>query len=254
MQFYTLLFLILAVAGVLFYIWHLMSDKSDSSHKPIFRSPLIIFLVCLAAAVALFVDLFHFFPRMMEPAPANTPTPTPTQPPSPSPTQPEELPIIDYADILRNSEEYSGKEVRIAGRISRLSDSYLEQQSIMFRDRLGDPYDEFKINLSSQLPSGASASDYYQENQYVIVQGKWIERSHKFSGIVISTGEDAKRADQAFMDAWRAEKYSYADTLPITNYMDIVISPEEYNNQRVRTIGQIHSVWTHTTWYGETYT
>lgn len=53
------------------------------------------------------------------------------------------------------------------------------------------------------------------------------------------------------MDAWSAEKYSYADTLPITNYMDVIMSPEEYSHQRIRTIGQIASAGTVTTWKGD---
>lgn len=250
LQLSTLLFLIIAVAGLFFYIWRLISEHSDSSRKPASHSLIIIFGICLAASIALFVDLHHFFPQMMEPAPTNTPLPT--QAPSPTPTQPEELPpLIDYAEILRHSEEYSGQEVRIAGRISRLSDSASERRYIMFRDRLGHSYQEFSVNLSPQLSYETSASDYYQENQYVIVQGRWSNRQNLFSGTVISTGEDAKQADLAFMDAWSAEKYSYADTLPITNYMDVIMSPEEYSHQRIRTIGRIASVGTVTTWEGE---
>lgn len=146
LQLSTLLFLIIAVAGLFFYIWRLISEHSDSSRKPASHSLIIIFGICLAASIALFVDLHHFFPQMMEPAPTNTPLPT--QAPSPTPTQPEELPpLIDYAEILRHSEEYSGQEVRIAGRISRLSDSASERRYIMFRDRLGHSYQELWPNI-----------------------------------------------------------------------------------------------------------
>lgn len=247
MQPSTLFFLIIAVAGLFFYIWRLISRRSDSSRKPAPRSPIIVFGICLAASIALFADLHHFFPQMMEPAPTNTPLPT--QAPSPTPTQPEELPpLIDYAEILRHSEEYDGQEVRVSGRIAKLGyDS--NKYSFYFRDRLGflGIGHSFEVALSRQFAHFSydeGVSDYYCKNQYVVVQGIWNASTYSprlQAAQVIITGEDAQKADQQFQDEWMAIGQSYS-SLPITHFLDFSEAPGHYLGQRVRTVGQIHHI------------
>lgn len=250
-------FLLVALALIITYSVYLLGKSSGTPQEMILRRCGIALAVCLTAAIGLMTHLLYYFPQVFEVESSPQLSMSESEPTAselePTESQSEEIPLVDYVDILRNSEEYNGQEVQVAGRISRLSDS--NSQFIMFRDRLGCEFDrEFDINLYRQLPSGESASDYYQQGQYVIVQGKWGKRGKRLYGTVISTGEDARRAAQVFEDAWEAEMRGYADTTPIIDYMDFVTLSEKYAGQRVRTIGQVFSVQTNTTWDGEEYT
>lgn len=244
-SFLELGFLLIVAVFIITCSVYLLGKSSDVSREIVLRRCGIALTASLIAAIGLMTHLLYYFPQIFEVEPAPQPTVSESEPTvselEPMESQPEEIPLVDYVEILRNSEEYDDQEVQVAGRISRLSDS--DSQFIMFRDRLGCELDrEFDINLYRQLSSGESASDYYQQGQYVIVQGKWEDRRKRLHGKVISTGEDARQAAQVFMDMWEAEKRSYADMLPITNYMDIITSPEKYRGQRVRTLGQVASI------------
>lgn len=191
------------------------------------------------------VDLGHFFPKLFE---QPTTTFPPTSEPSPTPTQLIELPVTDYTDILRHSEEYDGKEVRVAGRIARLGFSS-NRYSFYFRDRLGflGVGQDFEIQLSRQfiyLSHDEEIGDYYFKNQYVLVHGIWNHSKYYprlRNAQVISTGEEAQQVDQVFMDEWEALGHSYSK-FPITDYVSLGEAPERYLGQRVRTVGQIQAV------------
>lgn len=256
-SFLELGFLLIVLTLIITCSVYLLGKSSGTPQEITLRRCGIALVVCSVAATGFMTHIFYYFPQIFEVEPAPQPPMSESEPTvselEPAKSQPEEIPLVDYAEILRNSEQYDNQEVQVAGRISRLSDS--DRQFIMFRDRLGCELDrEFDINLYRQLSSGESASDYYQQGQYVIVQGKWEDWRKRLHGAVISTGEDARRAAQVFEDAWEAEMHGYADTTSIIDYMDFVTLSEKYAGQRVRTIGQVFSVQTNTTWEGEEYT
>lgn len=255
-MFLRILIFLLSALTILIVFFTYQSDKaSDMPHDAVFRRCGITLLGCVAISMITITELLGHFPQFLEKPPAYVSSAPTVSEPEPTVSQIVELSITDYAEILHNSEGFDGKEVRVAGRISRLSDHPNDALFLRFRDRLGGEFDrEFDIHLGSQLSSGEFASHYYQEGQYVIVEGKWEDWRKRLHGTVVSTGEEARQAAQVFEDAWEAEMRGYADTTPIIDYMDFVALPEKYAGQRVRTIGQVFSVQTNTTWEGEEYT
>lgn len=242
-SYYILFFLFLSLAILIAFVVHI---AFFSSHKMTVRRGVIILLVCMASAAALTVDLLHYFPKLLMRQPVITPNHAPAES-DPEPTAPQlaELPVMDYADILRNSEEFDGQEVRIAGRIAEASSSRVYRSQLIFRERLG--FDggggKFEVNLRQRFSTEETASDYYHEGQYILLQGQWFHRNKYLSCDVISTGEDARQAAEALSAQWEATGRSYADTLPITDYMDIAASPKTYRGQRVRTVGRIGTLY-----------
>lgn len=154
-----------------------------------------------------------------------------------------ELPIIDYVDVIKESEKYSGKTIAVAGRISEFSSGY----EFEFRDRTGFEGAGlgFCVNLEkAQFPKGTSAEDMYAVGDCVIVKGIWQDgySPDLIEAEIISTGKEAQEYVETFMAEWTQKGEHYAETLPITDYMDIAASPELFEGKRVRTVGKIQAV------------
>lgn len=237
-SFLELGFLLIVAVFIITCSVYLLGKSSGISREMILHRCGIALAASLIAATGLMTHLLYYFPQVFEVEP--TPLPAASEP-EPTESQPEEIPLVDYAEILRNSEEYDGQEVRVAGRIADVSSSHAKRNVLTFQDRLG--FDgsggEFEVHLRQQSSLEGTVSDYFQQGQYVLLQGHWSNYAKYFICDVISTGEIARQEAQVFMDTWEAEGYGYADTLPITDYMDIVTSPRAYRRQRVRTVGKI---------------
>lgn len=239
------LFLILIITVVVVIIVCVRDLEANAPSKIVYRHCGIAFLICLAAATGLLANLFYFAPQVL--APPAIPSAVPEPEHEPDVSQLVELPITDYAEILRHSEEYDGQVVRVAGRIAQLGYA-TNRRKLYFRDRLGflGIGKSFEIALSQYFHYDEGVSDYYTVNQYVLVQGVW-SHSKRFPALidatVISTGEEAQQANQVFMDEWVSVGMSYAE-FPITDYMDLFAAPKHYLGQRVRTVGQIRTVGT----------
>lgn len=224
---------------------YFVSKLAGNPLKVSLRRCAVALAICLVVSVGLVIHLAYYFPQRLDPQPVieqAQPTPEPTA------SQAAEFPVTDYAEILRNSEEYDGQEVRVAGRIARLGyDS--NKHSFYFRDRLGflSIGKDFEVKLSREFAhfaSGEGVSDYYTTNQYVLVQGIWGHSTYfpcLFNAQVISTGEEAKQVDQVFMDEWEALERSYSE-FPIVDYVNLEQAPNSYLGQRVRTVGQVQTV------------
>ena len=232
------------IGGVLFY-WlflDIVGNKKSTMSELVKDPRTIIGCICFALAVICSFSSRH---------PAPSPSPVPSSAPSPQIT---ELPVIDYVEILRNSEEYDGQEVRVAGRIAQLGWSSYTKHSFYFSDRLGflDRGEYFEVRLSRHFSYNESVSDYYELDQYVLVQGTWHSGGYYPSlrdAQVIDTGEEeARQADQAFMDEWLREKQADAE-LPMTDYMDLIASRWDYKDQRVRTVGRIYDTRGDSIWF-----
>lgn len=188
--------------------------------------------------------------RISDNDPAQTPPLAPAASTSPSPTPEVELPVLDYVEVLRNSDRYNGRTVCVAGRISDLYGD-----NIYFMDRAGfdsELYHRFCCDLSHSLPWSKEARDVYSINDCVIVKGTWRDdyASELREAEVISTGEEARKYVDSFMQQWIDQGEEYARTLPITDYMDIIASPAQFEGARVRTAGQIQAVGTNAaTWH-----
>lgn len=239
-SFLELGFLLIVAVFVITYSVYLLGKSSGVSYEIVLRRCGIALAVCMTAAISLMTHLLYYFPQVFEVE--STPPPAVSEP-EPTESQPEEIPLVDYVEILRHSEEYDGQEVRVAGRIADVSSSPVHRHLLTFRDRVGfdGSSGKFEVYLRQQFSLEETASDYYQQGQYILLQGYWGNHAEQFICDVISTGENAREAAQVFMDAWEAEGYGYADTLPITDYMDIATSPKEYRRQRVRTAGKIYA-------------
>lgn len=209
-------------------------------------------IICMLTGYALLLTaVLVLFVLRTSPSASLGSSPSSVSPsPEPEASQTVELPVIDYAEILRHSEEYDGQEVRVAGRISRLGNT--NKQSFYFSDRLGFlEYSWFEVRLSQWFPYNESVSDYYSIDQYVLVQGVWKDGRYDCflsNAEVITTGQEAQAADQLFMDEWMRVGQSYAD-LPITDYMDLSQFPGRYLGQRVRTVGQVKEVGSNSATY-----
>lgn len=223
--------LVLALAAA-FVVWQ-CSKAADVPKRGIFRRSGIVFLLCAAFFNGLFINIAFFS------APARPPSAVSSRAPEVS-LPPAELPVIDYAEVLRNSKEYDGQEVRVSGRITKL-DSH---RHLYFSDRLGFlKYSErFDVDLSRRFSYGTDISDYYELGQYVLVQGVWSDGLKYLSNArVIADGEEAMQAEQAFMDEWTRGMQADSE-LPLTDYMDLTEFPDRYVGQRVRTVGKIQKV------------
>lgn len=229
-------FLIFAVVLALAaFCWYLLRKSSNPSWEFSSGALLALILICVFAAFALTVDLQHFFPDAVA---SPRPISDYTADSEPSASQFEELPVIDYADVLSRSEEFDYQEIRVAGRITEVSSS-----TIFFGERLFTDFGQgFEVRLHDDIPEGKTVGDYYRPGQYILVQGRWSRYDRRLSGNVISAGEEAEQAAKVFEDAWEAEGRGYAETLPLTDYMDIADSAKDYRGQRIRTVGQISSL------------
>lgn len=223
----ALIFLFLVLPALIVYFTYRADKASGMSREMILRRCGITLLGCGAISVFTIIQLQDHFSQYQKAPPADVSSASTVSGPDTSDSQVEELPIIDYAEILRDSEAFDGKEVRVAGRIASFTTN---SDEFTFRDRLGflSIASDFEVRLSQRFSYGEDIWDYYVKNQYVLVQGIW-SHSTSFPELrnaeVIATGEEARQADQAFTDAWKAEKSSYSN-LPITDYMDLAETPE----------------------------
>jgi len=159
--------------------------------------------------------------------------------------------VLDYAEIILNSDFYNEKEVVVVGRIADFS--WTSDNEFDFRDRLGfeEAGNGFTVHLAQDFSYKESVSDYYDVNEYVLVKGIWHDGYHSClnDAVVLSTGDEAKAHSDIFMERWEAKGKSYADTLPITDYMDIANNPEAFDGQRIRTVGKIQVLGTNKATY-----
>lgn len=251
-SFLELGFLLIVAVFIITCSVYLLGKSSDVSREIVLRRCGIALAASLIAAIGLMTHLLYYFPQIFEVEPAPQSTVSESEPTvselEPMESQPEEIPVVDYAEILRNSEEYDGQEVRVAGRIAKLGFSS-NKYSFYFRDRLGflEIGQHFEVQLSRQflhLAYDEEIGDYYNKNQYVVVQGVW-HHSTLFPALhnaeVIATGEEAQQIDQVFMDEWETLGQSYSK-FPITDYASLGETPKSYLGQRVRTVGQVQAV------------
>jgi len=147
-------------------------------------------------------------------------------------------PLTDYVEIVQNSEDYNEQEVLVAGRISEIGPYDTE---IKFTERMGFRFlhEYFLVVLMEKNPD-------LEIGQYILVKGIWNKGEYGSEGLkngeIFSMGTEAEEANAVYLDQWHTIGKSYADTLPIVGYMDIVNEPEKFNGQRIRTFGQIDSV------------
>ena len=163
----------------------------------------------------------------------------------------EPLVVLDYAEIILNSDSYNEKEVVVAGRIADFSST--SNNEFDFRDRLG--FEEagigFTVHLAQTFSYKESVEDYYSIDEYVLVKGTWHDGYYNYlnDAVVLSTGDEAKAYSDIFMEQWEVKGKSFADTLPITDYMDIANNPEIFDGQRIRTAGKIQAIGTNKVTY-----
>lgn len=153
------------------------------------------------------------------------------------------LPVMDYIDVLKESDKYDGMTISVAGRISDLS-----KNGFKFMDRAG--FEEaclgFSVDLAQSPSVDKTAEELYTVGECVCVNGVWhsgFDPRLKEAEIV-SVGADAQKYVESFEKQWEEKGKYYAETLPITDYMDIVESPDSFDGKRVRTAGKIQAVGT----------
>lgn len=155
--------------------------------------------------------------------------------------------VLDYAEVLANSDFYDGKIITVAGKISGFTTTINE---FFFSQRLGflkleDEFQSstFDVYVNQNFKYKEDISDFYSAGEYVLVKGTWSDGIYRGlkEATVLSTGQEAQEYDEKFLNEWYKKGQSYAETLPITDYMDIVSNPEPYKGQRVRTAGKIQS-------------
>ncbi|MEG2523956.1 MAG: hypothetical protein RSA90_08520 [Lachnospiraceae bacterium] len=154
--------------------------------------------------------------------------------------------ISDYAEVILNSDAYDGKIIIVAGRIAEFSST--NDSEFDFRDCLNfeEAGNGFTVHLAQSFKYGEGASDYYTVDEYVLVQGVWKSGIYKCldDAIVLNTGDDAKEIANMYLEQWNLRGISYSNTLPLTDYMDIVANPEQFDGQRIRTAGKIQALGT----------
>ena len=154
--------------------------------------------------------------------------------------------VLDYVDVILNSDFYNNKEVLVAGRIAAFS--ITSRNEFDFRDRLGfeEAGNGFTVRLAKKFSYGESAEDYYDVGQYVLVKGTWKSGHYSClnNATVLSSESEAKTYSDMFMARWTSKGQSYSNTLPITDYMDIIDNPKTFDGQRIRTAGEIQALGT----------
>jgi len=159
--------------------------------------------------------------------------------------------ISDYAEVILNSDAYDGKIITVAGRIAEFS--LTSDSEFDFRDCLNfeEAGNGFTVHLSQNFKYGESVSDYYTVDEYVLVQGVWKSGRYKClnDAIVLNTGDDAKKIANMYLEQWNLRGTSYSNTLPLTDYMDIVANPKQFDGQRIRTAGKIQALGTNVVTY-----
>lgn len=143
--------------------------------------------------------------------------------------------VLDYAEVLRNSEQFDGRTVTVAGRIGEFSQ--WSDNTYSFTDRLGKHWlESFDVKGSSEL---GDVRELYQVGDYVLVKGRWRADRLCLYGDVVSKGAEAKQYADTFLEEWYAEGWRWAESLPLTQYMELVNDPEKYEGQRVRVTGRL---------------
>lgn len=154
----------------------------------------------------------------------------------------ESFEVLDYVDVMKNSDDYEGKDVVVAGRIAELPST--DKRSFYFWDRL--PESDFQVTLARSFSYDEQVSDYYHIGEYVLVKGRWV--GGIIAGLkdaeVLATGDEAKVYVDEFTRQWYELGESYAETLPITDYMEIAENSKQFVGQRVRIAGKVQGVGT----------
>lgn len=176
-------------------------------------------------------------------------TPSVETPPMESVELPE-VPLIDYVDIHRNPSMYDGMKVRVAGRITDFA--YNDDYSFYFNERLGTEEDRigFEITLNDDATETV-VTDLFEIGTYVVVEG--IYHSGTYASLrestILSSGDPAKEISDNFTDAWVSQRISLSESIPLTDYMDIVNSLSTYDGQYVRIAGKINGIGTNKATY-----
>lgn len=217
--------------------------------KPVYSEPEVkgeqmdertwIWLGTLLLSLILFILVYSATMSHRDTSPVVTATPTPIP-------AIEDLEILDYVDVYKHREEYEGQQVVVAGQISYFSDAW----TICFSERFAfeDASSGFRANFY-QDSSRKKVSDSYSVGQYVIVKGT-VTASSRFQDLneasILYDGRNAKVYVDAFTEQWHEQGQAYAETLPLTDYMDVIDDPNAYIGQRIRTVGQVQNA--HTNW------
>lgn len=190
----------------------------------------------LLAGIAAVVTISHIPTAPKQPA-----LPEPDESAMEEVLRPEDLSVLDYVQVYEHGDDYEGQTVVIAGKISRVGD-----HSLRFLERFAydDASSSFQVDLYESLPRNTKASDLYQEGQYVIVRGTVSGGDHDklYDAEVLFSGDEAKPYVDAWDEAWHERGQSLAQTLPLTDYMEILEDPEPFQGQRVRVAGQVESI------------
>lgn len=173
----------------------------------------------------------------------NTTTPVAIATPTSIPAI-EDLEILDYVEVYKHRQDYEGQTISIAGRISDIS-----EDSIYFRERFFSDIDRsgFEIDIRNCLSQNETAYQRFECGQYVNIKGTVNNSSFSYGPElegtdILCVGEDAKSHVDPLMETWYLQGQTYAKTLPLTDYMDIVNNPDTFNGQRVRIAGKMQCV------------
>ena len=157
-------------------------------------------------------------------------------------TGPATTEVFDYAEVLRNSSEYDGKSIVVAGKIAEYAIG--SEKEFFFRERLG--FESDGNELGFRVCSLTAIADQYHVGDYVLVQGTWshgrIYGSRLESAKILSCGSAAKSNADIYSQQWHSIGESVRSTLPVTDYMEICSNVEKYEGMRVRTVGQIQAI------------
>lgn len=155
----------------------------------------------------------------------------------------QKVPLVDYVDVLRNSEAYDGQYISVAGRITKFNDDY----SLYFNERLGLDDDGLGFQISlDHARTDPAVKELYSIGDYIVVEGVWS--SGYFSKLqearITSDSTVASDIASEFLDSWVKKREAFAQTSPIVDYMQIAENIDDYDGEYVRIAGQISSIGT----------
>ena len=224
--------LLLILSGVFAAVWGLRHQGDRAAGIPPARQIDVYFCLsalCSTASTVLFVlAVLGASGRGEEHIPSEA-----------LPVQEEVLPeLVDYVELSRSGEAYEGKEVLVAGRISGFPDD----RSFKFCERLSRRGDIPYVRVGFEWkPAMDPVATLFEKGQYVLVQGRWSNIFGLSGAKVLATDEEAQEAAGPFLEQWEKEKRDCAETLPVTDYEDILKAPEAFEGQMVRVAGIVSS-------------
>ena len=147
---------------------------------------------------------------------------------------------IDYAKVMQNSDEYDGKYIQVAGRISGF---LMRNAGLKFSERIGFQeksyaIHDFDIELSA---CDGNVADSFKAGDYVMVSGIW--RGGPYPALqeaqIVGEGDDAFQLARGYQLKWEETRQKEAEKMELWNYMSLAEAGKAHEGEYVKVSGKM---------------